>query len=136
MHNGNPGLIGFIRETIREKGPVTFAWFMEQALYDPQRGYYGSGRARLGRRGDYFTSVSVGPLFGQLLAAQFSEMWELLGRGQDFTIVEQGAHGGEFAGDVLAAAQTHQAEFFRALTYEIVEPFDVWQRKQARTLAQ
>ena len=38
---------------------------MEQALYHPAHGYYSSGRCTIGRRGDYFTSVSVGPLFGK-----------------------------------------------------------------------
>ena len=38
-----------------------------------------SGRCTIGRAGDYFTSVSVGALFGRLLARQFAEMWERLG---------------------------------------------------------
>ena len=88
---------------------------MEQALYHPAHGYYSSGRAKIGRAGDYFTSVSVGPLFGRLMAAQFAEIWETLGRPADFTIVEQGAHGGEFARDVLAAAQERTPEFHDAL---------------------
>ena len=100
MHTGNPVLIEFIRDTIRRHGPVTFEWFMEQALYHPEVGYYSSGRCVIGRRGDYFTNVSVGPLFGRLLAAQFAEMWELMGRPDDFVIVEQGAHHGDFARDV------------------------------------
>lgn len=114
---------------------MPFARFMEQALYHPEHGYYSSGRAALGRRGDYFTSVSVGPLFGHLLAAQFAEMWEALGRSDDFTIVEQGAHGGEFAHDVLSAAQREHADFFGALRYRIVEPFPILQQRQAITLA-
>jgi len=60
---------------------------MEQALYHPEDGYYSSGRAAIGRRGDYFSNVSVGPLFGKLLAAQFEEMWEALGRPDNFFIV-------------------------------------------------
>ena len=76
---------------------------MEQALYHPQHGYYSSGRAVIGRKGDYFTNVSVGPLFGQLLAAQFAEIWERLGKIGNFIIVEQGAHDGGFARDVLMA---------------------------------
>ena len=59
--------------------------------------------AAIGRRGDYFTSVSVGPLFGKMLAGQFIEIWRGLGRPNDFVIVEQGAHHGEFATDVLEA---------------------------------
>jgi len=38
MHTGNPDLVAFIRETIRQRGPVTFDWFMEQALYHPEFG--------------------------------------------------------------------------------------------------
>ena len=53
---------------------------MEAALYDPRHGYYAAGRAAIGRGCDFFTSVSVGPLFGRLLATQFEEMWERLER--------------------------------------------------------
>src|ERR1700716_1349175 len=105
MHPGHPELVAFIREIIRQRGPVTFDWFMEQALYHPEFGYYSSGQCAIGRQGDYFTNVSVGPLFGRLLAAQFAEMWEILGRPADFTIVEQGAHHGDFARDAFEAAQ-------------------------------
>src|SRR6266513_5870800 len=87
----NTPLVESIRETIRAQGPQSFAWFMEQALYHPQHGYYSSGRCAIGRRGDYFTSVSAGPLFGKMLAAQFAEIWEKLDRPNDFVLVEQGA---------------------------------------------
>jgi len=109
---------------------------MEQALYHPQHGYYSSGRAVIGRKGDYFTNVSVGPLFGQLLAAQFVEIWERLGKIDNFTIVEQGAHDGRFARDVLLAIRVRSPEFFSALRYRIVEPFPVWQDRQSQTLAE
>jgi SAM-dependent MidA family methyltransferase len=135
MPTGDPVLIELIRKTIRSRGPVSFAWFMEQALYHPRHGYYSSGRCAIGRAGDYFTSVSVGPLFGKLLAAQFAEMWEKLGRPADFTIVEQGAHHGEFASDVLAAAQKKWPEFFSAMRYRIIEPFSVLRERQARALS-
>ena len=108
---------------------------MEQALYHPEHGYYSSGRAAIGRRGDYFTNVSVGPLFGRLLAAQFAEIWERLGKIDNFTIVEQGAHDGEFARDVLEALRERSPEFFSALRYRIVEPFRVLQDRQSQTLA-
>jgi SAM-dependent MidA family methyltransferase len=135
MHTGDPVLIELIRESIRTRGPVSFAWFMEQALYHPKHGYYGSGRCAIGRTGDYFTNVSVGPLFGELLAAQFEEMWETLGRPADFTIVEQGAHQGEFAADVLAAAGEKAPEFFSVLRYRIIEPFPTLRERQAETLS-
>jgi SAM-dependent MidA family methyltransferase len=131
---GNPDLVEFIREKIRRDGPVSFAWFMEQALYHPQFGYYSSGRCQIGRKGDYFTNVSVGSLFGRILAAQFAEMWEILGRPGDFTIVEQGAHHGDFASDVLKAVRERDPNFFAALQYAVVEPFPVLEARQRDTL--
>jgi SAM-dependent MidA family methyltransferase len=128
-------LIQLIRETIRERGPQPFAWFMQQALYHPQHGYYSTGRAAIGRRGDYFTNVSVGSVFGRLLAAQFAEMWERLGQIDNFVIVEEGAHHGDFAGDVLEFARQRFPEFYRALRYQIVEPFAALQDRQSQTLA-
>ncbi|MGZ4985563.1 MAG: SAM-dependent methyltransferase, partial [Chthoniobacterales bacterium] len=125
MASGVPQLIEEIRATIRARGPVSFAWFMEQALYHPTHGYYSSGRAKIGRSGDYFSNVSVGPLFGRLMAAQFAEMWEKLGRPNEFKIVEQGAHEGCFARDVLAATRELHPEFFDQLRYVIVEPFPI-----------
>jgi SAM-dependent MidA family methyltransferase len=140
MNTGNPDLIRFIRAEIEKQGPQSFAWFMQQALYHPEHGYYSSGHCAIGRQGDYFTNVSVGPVFGQLLAAQFAEIWERLGkpgRGGDinnFVITEQGAHDGSFARDVLEVAQKRAPKFFAALRYRIVEPFPVLKGWQARTL--
>jgi SAM-dependent MidA family methyltransferase len=134
MLTGDQALTDFIRETIRRRGPVTFDWFMDQALYHPEFGYYSSGRCQIGRRGDYFTNVSVGSLFGRLLADQFAEMWEVLGRAANFAVVEQGAHHGDFARDVLTAAQKRTPEFFSAMRYRIVEPFPILQQRQAETL--
>ncbi|MCA1658354.1 MAG: SAM-dependent methyltransferase, partial [Verrucomicrobiaceae bacterium] len=135
MATGEPALVELIAETIRRRGPVTFAWFMEQALYHPEFGYYSSGRCAIGRHGDYFTSVSVGPLFGRMLAAQFAQIWELMGRPGDFAVVEQGAHHGDFARDVLEAARERMPEFFATLQYRIIEPFPVLRQRQTETLS-
>ena len=107
---------------------------MQQALYHPEHGYYSSGRCAIGRNGDYFTNVSVGPLFGQLLCAQFAEIWKQLGKIDDFIVVEQGAHDGQFAHDVLEFAKKSEPEFFASLRYRIVEPFPILQERQQRTL--
>jgi SAM-dependent MidA family methyltransferase len=130
----NTPLVESIRQTIRAEGPQSFAWFMQQALYHPELGYYSSGRCAIGRKGDYFTNVSVGPLFGQLLASQFSEIWERFGKMNDFVIVEQGAHDGQFALDVLEFVQKRLPEFFDALHYQILEPFPMLEDRQRRRL--
>src|SRR6266478_717382 len=129
-----PALVKMIREEIRTRGPQSFAWFMAQALYHPEHGYYSTDRAAIGRRGDYFTNVSVGPLFGELLAAQFVEIWERLGQIENFLIVEQGAHHGQFARDVLESTRRRSPEFFSGLRYQIVEPFSALQDRQSQGL--
>jgi SAM-dependent MidA family methyltransferase len=129
-------LVVTIRDEIRQRGPLSFARFMEQALYHPVHGYYGSGRCAIGRRGDYFTSVSVGPLFGKMLAGQFAEIWRALGRPNDFVVVEQGAHHGEFAADVLEALRDGNPELFARLRYRVVEPFSILRQRQQGVLRQ
>src|SRR6516165_5054322 len=103
--DGDAQLIQIIAKEITQNGPVSFCWFMQQALYHPIHGYYSQPCNRIGRQGDFFTNVSVGPLFGRLLASQFLEMWEQLGKPTPFTIVEQGANNGDFAADVLGALE-------------------------------
>ena len=107
---------------------------MEQALYHPEHGYYSSGRCAIGREGDYFTNVSVGPLFGRVMVAQFAEIWERLGKINNFVIVEQGAHDGQFAYDVLQSAAELIPEFFEAFHYRIIEPFPILRERQSQML--
>ena len=136
VSTGDHALIKRIRADIKARGSISFAWFMQRALYHPGHGYYSSGRCAIGRRGDYFTNVSVGPLFGQLLAAQFAEIWKRLGEIDNFVLIEQGAHHGEFGRDVLESARKRWPDFFAALRYRIIEPFPVLQARQLQTLTE
>ncbi len=120
-----------LRNEMARRGPISFREFMAHALYHPEHGYYGSGRARIGRRGDFFTNVSVGALFGTLLALQFEEMWVRLDCPKDFSIVEQGAHHGDFARDVISWAHLYSPTFHEALRYCYVEP-SAWARGAQR----
>ena len=120
-----------ILSEIAAKGPLSFARFMELALYDAEAGYYASGRARVGRHGDFFTNVSVGPVFGHILAEQFREMWSRLGTPRRFALVEQGANDGQLALDVLSALDEEMQE---AIDYWIIEPFPILQQRQEQTL--
>jgi SAM-dependent MidA family methyltransferase len=63
-----------ISDAIRQRGPITVAAFMDLALYDSDIGYYARAAQRSGRAGDFFTSVDVGPIFGELLEQQIAEM--------------------------------------------------------------
>lgn len=113
------------------RGVISFRRFMELALYCPEIGYYECENERVGRGGDFVTSVSTGSLFGQLLASQFASWCE------DFSgpvqWVEAGAHDGQLAADILAAARERSPELFERLEYVIIEPSErrqEWQRKR------
>ncbi|HEX2746922.1 MAG TPA: SAM-dependent methyltransferase, partial [Verrucomicrobiales bacterium] len=98
--------------------------------------YYAKGPGRTGRSGDFFTSVSTGPVFGELLAGQFYEVWEQLGRPAAFTVVERGASDGAFARDVLTWASAERPDFAAALHYRIDEPLAALEAAQREALAE
>jgi len=82
---------------------LSFSAFMRGALYDPERGYYSRPRP-IGRHGDFFTGVSVGPCFGHLLARQIRCFQEAWGASGEWHVFEQGAHDGQLSADVLEHA--------------------------------
>src|SRR5947209_2143549 len=67
-----------VAEEIAQVGAITFARFMELALYDPVGGYYAHASAGPGPAGDYITSPELHPVFGLVLCGQFEEMWRQL----------------------------------------------------------
>ena len=121
-----------IREEIRRLGPISCERFIQLALYHPRLGYYSQERLRIGRRGDFITNVSVGKLFGGILADQVLELWEILGRPPEFAIVEAGAETGDLASDLLnRLSQSFPAVSWR---YVIAEPNEQKQEQQRQRL--
>lgn len=112
-------LAKFLARQILESGPITFADYMAACLYHPRFGYY-TGPAS-GGRNDYFTSPSVRPIFGRLLAFQFHEMWRLLDSPADFLLVEAGAGPGVLASQILDYAAGRFPHFYKSLQYVAVE---------------
>ena len=126
-----------IRREIAARGVLSFARFMELALYCPVYGYYETKKDNPGQRGDFYTSVSVGKLFGQLLAFQFAE-WleaEVGSRKSEVRIVEAGAHDGQLAGDILTWLQSNRPKLFGQIKYCIIEPSMRRQEWQQGSLA-
>jgi SAM-dependent MidA family methyltransferase len=125
-------LLEKIASEIQFRGALSFARFMELALYCPVYGYYEKERDTIGQTGDFYTSVSATSLFGKLLAAQFAE-WA--GNGLDrLLIVEGGAHRGQLALDILKWLRQWRPSIFARLEYCIVEP-STWRREwQYQTL--
>ncbi|MBD2744191.1 class I SAM-dependent methyltransferase [Coleofasciculus sp. FACHB-1120] len=100
---------------------ITFAQYMEWVLYEPDYGYYATNAVNIGPEGDFFTAPNLGADFGELLAEQFVQMWDILGRPGRFTLVEMGAGQGLLAADILLHLHQHHPAFFNALEYLIVE---------------
>ena len=107
---------------------------MRLALYEPGLGYYRRGVRSIGRGGDFFTSVSVGPVFGELLAVFIVQIWRVLGEPSDFAIIEQGAHDGTLAADILQAIQRKNPDVFESLRYIIIEPDSMLREAQSKTM--
>jgi SAM-dependent MidA family methyltransferase len=128
-----------IRREIGENGALPFARFMELALYCPDFGYYEQQKDNIGRRGDFITSLSVGNLFGEMLAFQFAEwLEEFKIQNSKFKIVEAGAHDGKLAKDILNWLQLHRPKLFSEIEYVILEPSPrrhEWQRETLKPFA-
>jgi len=123
-----------IRGEIQNRGAITFARFMELALYCPDCGYYEKESDTVGRAGDFYTSVSVGSLFGELLAFQFAEWLEKI-PAERIQVAEAGAHDGKLAGDILSWLRQFRPELFERLDYFIIDPSERRQSWQKKNLA-
>jgi SAM-dependent MidA family methyltransferase len=138
-------LTEIIAAELRNQGVLSFARFMELALYCPVYGYYEKEADTIGRRGDYYTSVSVGPLFGELLACQFADWLQVHGPSSTthclrtgsvgrLRIVEAGAHDAHLARDILDWLRRQRASLFERLEYWLVEPSATRKERQAQSL--
>jgi SAM-dependent MidA family methyltransferase len=122
-----------MQKEIQRDGSISFARFMELALYAPGLGYYERQR-EIGRGGDYFTSVSTGSLFGELLAFQFAQWVERDKPPGKWQLVEAGAHQGLLAADILAWMQRRRPDLFARLEYWLIEPSPARRAWQEETL--
>ena len=119
---------------------------MELALYCPLCGYYEKKEDTPGKHGDFYTSVSVGPLFGELLAFQFGEWFAQStvhsprskvadSAEAACSIMEAGAQDGRLARDILNWLKLRRAACFEKLIYTIIEPSPrrrEWQQEMLR----
>jgi len=108
-----------IADQIRQDGPICFRDFMEMCLYDAGSGYYTSGCNGIGIRGDFYTSPTLTPIFGVLIAKKLEKMWRKMGGGL-FTVVEYGAGTGHLCGDILAYLAQNK-KMSGSLRYCIIE---------------
>ena len=109
-------------------GWISFARYMELALYAPGMGYYSAGSRKLGAAGDFITAPELSPLFGRTLARQLAELMQ----SGPPEILELGAGSGALAETVLGELAALGCPPER---YRILEPSaDLRQRQRERLL--
>ncbi len=106
---------------------ISFARYMELALYTPGLGYYSGGSAKFGAGGDFVTAPQISPLFGRVLARQFAEVLKQTGGG----ILELGAGTGLLAAQILGELRAMGVD----VPYSILEVSGDLRARQQETLA-
>jgi len=98
---GDPDLVALVRTAIDAAGgAISFADYMDLALFAPGLGYYSAGTARFGADGDFVTAPESSSLFARCVARQTGEVLAALGGGD---VCEVGAGSGALAADLLEA---------------------------------
>lgn len=119
-------LASLIKARCRERtGTLSFADYMNMALYEPGMGYYMAGAAKFGAEGDFITAPELTPLFGASLANQALEVLNVTGGG----ILELGAGSGALAAGFLESLSA-------PVSYTILEPSAELQLRQQQLLKQ
>jgi len=117
-------------EIVAAGGQITFARFMELALYAPGLGYYVAGQQKFGREGDFITAPELSPLFSRCLARQCQQIFAA---NVPRHILEFGAGSGVMAAHILTELETLGAPPER---YEILELSAELQQRQRATIEQ
>lgn len=91
-------LFEHLRQRIQQHGALSFSQFMQDALYEPNFGYYTAGLQKFGKHGDFITAPELTPLFGQALANQCQQVLATLTAP---IIFEFGAGSGQLCVDIL-----------------------------------
>jgi len=124
-------LIAFIADEIAVAGgQISFARYMDLALFAPSLGYYSAGAHKFGKQGDFITAPEISPLFSRTLAQQLAEvLCTFEGTGE---VLEVGGGSGVMAADILA-----ELEILDELPsqYFILELSADLQERQRETLA-
>ncbi len=113
-------LLDIIKDEIRESGPISFCRFVELSLFHPQCGYYSSGKARIGKKGDFYTAPSVHRSFGETISRFLAEA-SLLLEEEKFVVVEFGASGGQLALDILGSLRENHPDLYLKTDYVMSE---------------
>jgi SAM-dependent MidA family methyltransferase len=148
LPESDPRLVARLRAEIEASGPLTFARFIDIALYDPDAGYYAGGRAAEavpaeavpaeavpaeavrapvtagrgpGRAGDFLTAPESHPIFGWAIARRLEQVWVDLDRPRPFVVREHGAGAGALAVGILDGLRRSGSPLLEAVRYQAID---------------
>lgn len=129
--NHSESLQNVIHNEIKQnKGRISFARFMELALYYPGFGYYSAGSVKIGKEGDFITAPEVSSLFSRCIARQCQQILKALPT--DSQIIEFGAGSGIMAVDILLELEQLNCLPFQ---YSIIEVSAELRQRQELTFS-
>ena len=105
-----------IRSEISEYGCISFARFMDLALYHPDGGFY-TQAYRKPYTEDFYTSPVTHPSFGALITLQIFHFWEILGSPINFIILEIGSGRGELADVIEHTSRQLPNDFYKPISF-------------------
>lgn len=124
-------LTDIISQEIKNSGNVmSFARFMQLALYAPELGYYNASRHILGPQGDFVTAPEISPLFASCLAKQCQQILSSL---SNSSILEIGAGSGILAKNLILELQRNNSLPKNYFIWEISEALRIQQQQLLKT---
>ncbi len=127
-----------VKKIIQMGGTISFYDYMDFVLNDPINGYYGSGKAKLGVRGDFVTSSSLSDDFAFLVGKQIEE-WliqfkSIFLSNQKLAVIEFGAGDGSFMCGLIKYLLGSSKSFLKGVSFIIIEPNKGMVEKQKNKL--
>jgi SAM-dependent MidA family methyltransferase len=120
---GHPELIQAIRDQIAwsPRQAISFRAYMELCLYHESYGYYISGKHKIGKDGDFYTSSFIGEIMGEMIGKWIARQCESMSGDEELIIAEWGAGTGRMAVQLLSYIQNHHPDLYLRTKYMIVE---------------
>jgi SAM-dependent MidA family methyltransferase len=103
------------KEIIQSGGSISFSLLMDIVLYDKEHGYYTGNKEQFGEHGDFITAPMISNIFTRCFLNSFKENFLHL----PSSILELGAGNGQFAVDLMIAAEKNNIVIDQYLIYEI-----------------
>ncbi|NDI33683.1 class I SAM-dependent methyltransferase [Chengkuizengella sediminis] len=128
-------LVEIIKKKINncEMKAISFYDYMSLCLYHEQYGYYVNNQTKIGKKGDFYTSSSVGTIMGEMLANYISNQLQT-NDGKNISIVEWGGGTGRLAKQVLDELQDNHIEIYELIKFISIEESAYHKQLQSNSL--